>query len=133
MSEPTIDFRKNPHIRLNVLTGEWILVSPQRAMRPWQGMASTVVQNRPEYDPYCYLCPGNLRAGGITNPSYSGCYAFTNDFSAVLEDTPAGSTNINDLLVAKSQSGICRVICFSPRHDLTLAQLREDEILKVIE
>jgi UDPglucose--hexose-1-phosphate uridylyltransferase len=78
-----------PHKRFNPLTGEWILVSPHRSKRPWQGQVEKPVQEKkPPYDPSCYLCPGNERAGGKTNPDYKGTYVFTNDFSALLEDTP---------------------------------------------
>jgi UDPglucose--hexose-1-phosphate uridylyltransferase len=130
---PEINLNENPHGRLNILTGEWILVSPQRAKRPWQGKMETLQPaHRPQYDPDCYLCPGNKRADGSINPQYTSCFSFTNDFSPVLKDTPEGNYNEANLLVAKNQSGICRVICFSPRHDLTLPQLSKDDILQVI-
>src|ERR1043165_4555025 len=134
MSEATIDFKKHPHRRKNILTGEWLLVSPQRTQRPWHGKVETLPEEqRPQYDPECYLCPGNKRAGGAVNPDYKTCFAFANDYSSLETDTPERSFNENDLLVAKSQSGICRVICFSPRHDLTLPQLSVEEIYDVIE
>ena len=122
-----------PHRRKNILTGEWILVSPHRTKRPWQGEVSeTEDQSRPEYDPDCYLCPGNKRANGEINPRYSNTFVFTNDFSALLENTQKYSFNKKDLLIARSEKGICRVINFSPRHDLTLAEMEEDDIEEVI-
>ncbi|MBX7107212.1 MAG: UDP-glucose--hexose-1-phosphate uridylyltransferase [Chitinophagales bacterium] len=133
MSEPTIDFTKYPHRRKNILTGEWLLVSPQRTNRPWQGKVETAAtDNRPAYDPHCYLCPGNKRAGDNINPAYTSCFAFTNDYSSMQEDTPEASMNTDDLLIAKSQSGICRVICFSPRHDFTLPHLSVENISALI-
>lgn len=88
---------------------------------------------RPQYDPGCYLCPGNTRAGGFVNPAYTRPFAFTNDYAALLNDTPAGSYNEANLLVAESQAGICRVICFSPRHDLTLPELSTGDIENVVD
>lgn len=122
-----------PHRRKNILTGEWILVSPHRTQRPWQGEVSKVDdETRPQYDPNCYLCPGNKRANGETNPNYESTFVFTNDFSALLENVPPNKTDKN-LLTAKSERGICRVVNFSPRHDLTLAEMSEPEIEKVID
>lgn len=122
------------HRRLNILTGDWILVSPHRAKRPWQGevevTANIVI---PKYVDDCYLCPGNLRASGERNPEYYSTFSFDNDFSALQKDTPDFSIKDSELLIAKSEKGICRVICFSPRHDLTLAELETDDIVKVIQ
>lgn len=124
---------EHPHKRCNVLTGEWVLVSPHRTKRPWQGkVEATAVVKRPAHDESCYLCPGNKRSDGSLNPQYTNPYSFKNDFSALLEDTPDGSCNVDDLLLAKSERGICRVICFSPRHDLTLPQMEQADIVKVI-
>jgi UDPglucose--hexose-1-phosphate uridylyltransferase len=121
------------HRRYNALTGEWLLVSPHRAKRPWQGQVEkTAQEGRPAHDPQCYLCPGNERANGIANPNYQSTFVFQNDFSALLPDVPAGEYNVGDLLVARSERGLCRVICFSPRHDLSLAELSAEEILPVI-
>jgi UDPglucose--hexose-1-phosphate uridylyltransferase len=123
----------SPHRRKNILTGEWVLVSPQRTQRPWQGEISALT-NVPvsAYESECYLCPGNKRANGEINPQYANTYVFTNDFSALLADVPQGKINENDLLIAKSENGICRVVNFSPRHDLTLAEMKESEIEDVI-
>ncbi len=122
-----------PHRRKNILTGEWILVSPQRTQRPWQGEISTTpnVQNL-EYESGCYLCPGNKRANGEINPQYTGTYVFTNDFSALIPDIPAERIQENDLLVSKAERGICRVVNYSPKHNLTLAEMTENEIEQVI-
>src|SRR5690606_34732665 len=129
----SFNFEEHPHKRLNILTGECVLVSPHRTKRPWQGKVENLpADNRPAYDEKCYLCPGNIRSDGSINPNYTGPYAFTNDFSALLKDTPSG--NLEDgLLQASSERGICRVICFSPRHDLTLPQMEEADIVKVID
>ncbi len=125
---------EHPHRRLNILTGDWVLVSPHRTQRPWQGQVEDIViEQRPEYDPECYLCPGNRRAGGVNNPAYTETLAFNNDFAALKPDTPEADHMGGGLLVAKTESGICRVICFSPRHDLTLAEMTVEEIRKVVD
>jgi UDPglucose--hexose-1-phosphate uridylyltransferase len=113
-----------PHRRLNLLTGEWILVSPHRAKRPWLGQVEKKpAQSLPEYDPACYLCPGNERAGGVRNPSYNGTFVFDNDFAALLPEASAHlKTGDSSLLTLEAERGICRVICFSPRHDLSLPE-----------
>jgi UDPglucose--hexose-1-phosphate uridylyltransferase len=123
-----------PHKRLNPLTGEWVLVSPQRVTRPWQGEIGAVVAV-PEavYDPACYLCPGNLRANGERNPIYSGTFGFDNDFPALLPKAPVGRADSQGLLVAQSELGACRVLCFSPRHDLTLGRMSATEIRAVVD
>ncbi|MEX2336404.1 MAG: UDP-glucose--hexose-1-phosphate uridylyltransferase [Fulvivirga sp.] len=123
---------EHSHRRLNILTGEWVQVSPHRTKRPWQGKNEAVANaQRPTYDPGCYLCPGNERANGEKNPDYEGVLVFNNDFAALSNNIPTGSYNEDDLLIAKSESGICRVMCFSPRHDLTLAEMAVDDIAKV--
>lgn len=129
-----IDLKEHPHRRLNPLTGEWVLVSPHRTKRPWQGQMEKVpVETRESYDPKCYLCPGNERAGGHRNPVYSGTFAFDNDFAALIPGTPSGQVAPHPLLQADGVSGLCRVICFSPRHDLTMAELSIDEIRGVVD
>lgn len=128
------DLKEHPHTRLNILTGDWILVSPHRTKRPWQGKTETLPEDdRPAHDPACYLCPGNKRADGTVNPDYKNSFVFTNDFSSLLKDTPEGSVDIDGLLKAGSEKGICRVISFSPDHSLTLPQLTVKEIEAVIE
>jgi UDPglucose--hexose-1-phosphate uridylyltransferase len=141
--------RTKPHRRLNLLTNEWVLVSPQRATRPWLGATEKpATEQRPAYDPKCYLCSGNTRANGITNPKYESVYVFDNDFPALLEKTDVGSqqsgdhssrieaqkpTHPSSLLQAHQETGVCRVICFSPRHDLTLAELPREQIRTVVD
>lgn len=128
------NLNEHSHTRYNLLTGDWILVSPHRTKRPWQGKVETLpADDRPVYDPGCYLCPGNKRADGSTNPSYTGSFVFTNDFSALLGDTPDGGVTIGGLLRAESAKGICRVISFSANHSLTLPLLPVEGIRKVID
>ncbi len=126
---------EDPHRRLNALNNEWVLVSPHRATRPWQGeVAELKTTPEPEYDPSCYLCPGNTRAGGTRNPKYETTFVFENDFAALKQQTAPGGLDVENkgLLVAKTEPGICRVICFSPRHDLTLATMSPEAIEVVI-
>jgi len=128
------DLKEHPHNRINILTGEWVLVSPHRTKRPWQGKVESLpAENRPPYDPACYLCPGNKRADGSQNPDYRESFVFTNDYSSLLSDTPAGEINKKGLLKASSQKGICRVISFSPRHDLTLPEIDIEGLKKVVD
>lgn len=123
-----------PHHRINILTGEKVLVSPHRNNRPWQGKIEDLTpDSRPSYDPSCYLCPGNERADGTINPAYKDTFIFTNDYSAILESTPEGEFNHSDLLLATAERGICKVITFSPRHDLTLPEMELAEIRKVVD
>jgi len=123
-----------PHRRFNPLTGEYVLVSPQRTKRPWLGQVEkSSLNSRPAYDPDCYLCPGNGRASGKNNPVYSTTHVFDNDFSALLPDTPAVGDNSNTLLKSEGVQGICRVICYSPRHDLTLSEMSTAAIKDVVD
>jgi UDPglucose--hexose-1-phosphate uridylyltransferase len=123
----------SPHRRFNPLTGEWVLVSPHRAKRPWLGqMEKTPLENLPQYDPTCYLCPRNERAGGLTNPDYKSTFAFDNDFAALLPDEVPEAVSDYPLLASVSERGLCRVVCFSPRHDLTLPELDHTAIENVI-
>jgi UDPglucose--hexose-1-phosphate uridylyltransferase len=126
---------EDPHRRLNALTNEWVLVSPHRTTRPWQGeVAQLPTASEPTYDPTCYLCPGNTRAGGIRNPKYATTFVFDNDYAALKPQTAHARLDVDNkgLLVAQSEPGVCRVICFSPRHDLTLATMSLDEIELVV-
>ncbi|MGJ8642114.1 MAG: UDP-glucose--hexose-1-phosphate uridylyltransferase [Luteolibacter sp.] len=122
-----------PHRRLNPLTGEWVLVSPHRALRPWQGAKEADSHGKkPEHDPSCYLCPGNPRIGGEKNPAYAGPYVFGNDFPAILSE---GGTNSEGggLFRSENVKGECRVICFSPRHDLSLPEMETPGIRAVVD
>jgi UDPglucose--hexose-1-phosphate uridylyltransferase len=133
---------EHPHRRRNALTGEWVLVSPQRAQRPWQGEVNKPsIDKLSAYDSECYLCPGNQRASGARNPKYEQTFVFTNDFPALypiseLPKEPAkleSTATKQDLLVARIEPGICRVMCFSPRHDLTLSTLSISEVRRTVE
>ena len=122
-----------PHRRYNPLIDEWVLVSAGRTRRPWLGA------EEPEqdgsglvYDPDCYLCPGNVRANGNVNPDYPETYVFTNDFSALRPDTSLAVVD-DGLLRAEGERGLCRVVCFSPRHDLTLGRMAPDAVRKVVD
>ena len=123
----------HPHRRYNPLLDEWILVSPQRAKRPWQGQNEVISdEKKPEYDETCYLCPGNERINGGTNPKYESCYVFDNDFPALLKNEVSFDLQQEDLFKINPERGINRVICFSPKHNVTLAEMQITEIENVI-
>ena len=147
-----LDLRQHPHRRFNPLRNEWVIVSPHRNQRPWQGAVDpAAAEPRAAYDPACYLCPGNARAGGVRNPLYSSTFAFDNDFpalrlarpepvegrarsgQALVPATPAVPAPNHDLLVAEAERGLCRVVCFSPRHDLTLARMETVALRAVVD
>ncbi|WP_250207332.1 galactose-1-phosphate uridylyltransferase, partial [Alteromonas oceanisediminis] len=125
-----------PHRRRNPLTGEWVLVSPHRTKRPWQGQAEGASSATQRYDKDCYLCPGNRRANGADNPDYSSVYVFDNDFSALHSETDPNDSSqeatLDPLFTQESENGCCRVICYSPDHAKSLARLSDDERVHVV-
>jgi UDPglucose--hexose-1-phosphate uridylyltransferase len=128
------DANKEPHRRFNPLLREWILVSPHRTQRPWQGqLESTAAKSEVQYDPTCYMCPGNTRSTGKVNPAYENVFVFDNDFPALLPEGRRGRVNTNDLLIAETETGICRVLCFSPQHHLTLSEMEPAGIRAVVD
>jgi len=128
------DLNQNPHRRLNQLTGEWILVSPHRTQRPWLGQLEKLPQpDIPPYDPECYMCPGNQRAEGSRNPQYESTFVFDNDYPALLKETPETGNDERGLLISRTERGICRVVCFSPRHDLTVSRMAVRDLRRVVD
>lgn len=129
----TFNFAKQSHRRFNPLLCEWVLVSPHRTQRPWQGQIETPPQETTaSYDPSCYMCPGNTRANGAKNPDYTGALVFDNDFPALRMETTDESVE-EGLLLARGESGVCRVACFSARHDLTLARMEPSAIREIVD
>ena len=132
--QSTLNFGDSPHTRVNILTGEKVLVSPHRSKRPWQGQVEDLPgDDRPAYDPKCYLCPTNKRADGDINPDYKESFVFVNDFSALLKDTSQQEFNEDELFIAETEKGICKVIAFTPRHDLTLPEMEQSAIKAVVD
>ena len=123
----------HPHRRYNPLSDQWVLVSPHRAKRPWQGAQETPVRGSlPAHDPDCFLCAGNTRITGDTNPDYTSTYVFTNDFAALMTDTPNAPDSDDLLMRCESARGTSRVICFSPDHSKTLPELTLDGLVQVV-
>jgi UDPglucose--hexose-1-phosphate uridylyltransferase len=123
-----------PERRLNLLTGDWVLVSPHRITRPWQGaVAEAAAAPDRRYDPHCHLCAGNVRVSGAANPDYEGVYVFDNDFPALLPPDPAAAPSGDPVFVAEPESGLCRVICYSPDHSLSMARMPRATLRSVVD
>ncbi len=128
------ELNRLPHRRFNPLLREWVLVSPHRTQRPWLGRVEKVHSPASiTFDPNCYLCPGNRRAGGAQTPEYAKTYVFDNDYPAMLPDVARLQFDRASLLVGKSERGVCRVMCFSPRHDLSVPRMSARELRGVVD
>lgn len=133
MTDIRFNSSHHPHRRYNPLTGEWVQVSPHRLKRPWQGQIETPpVGSLPKHDPNCYLCPGNRRTNGKMNPKYTKPYIFANDYAAILPEVPSIPNGGQPLFQMDKVQGVCRVMCFSPRHDLTLPEMTVEGIEAVV-
>ncbi len=128
------DLQTRPHRRYNPLTRDWVLVSPHRNLRPWLGQVDAPAARKGvRYDPGCYLCPGNARAAGKRNPAYRGAFVFDNDFAALLPGEQAAPLDRGGLIVARAETGVCRVVCFSARHDLSLSRMDRRAVRRVVD
>lgn len=129
-----LDLNAHSHRRFNPLTREWVLVSPHRTDRPWQGQVEKSAGDaQPAYDPTCYMCPGNTRATGTRNPVYDATLVFDNDYPALRPEAAQDQLDETGLFVARGESGVCRVVCFSPRHDVTISRMPVSEIRGVVD
>lgn len=129
-----LNLSQDSHRRYNPLKREWVLVSPQRTARPWQGRVEALAApDVPRHDPDCYMCPGNTRANGKKNPQYVGAYVFENDFPALTPNVPHENNGDGELLIASGEPGTCRVVCFSPRHDLRLPRMEQSAVRGVVD
>ena len=128
------DLRSTPHRRWNPLLREWVLVSPHRTQRPWLGKVDKEAATPSiKYDPECYLCPGNVRAEGHRNPAYAETFVFDNDYPAMLPNVSPSEVQQEGLILGRVERGICRVACFSPRHDLTIPRMKQEEVRRVVQ
>jgi UDPglucose--hexose-1-phosphate uridylyltransferase len=128
-----LELQPAAHRRFNPLIREWVLVSPHRTQRPWLGKVDKAIPcTTIEYDPTCYLCPENERANGARNPKYTNTFVFDNDYPALFADPPRIAAGEDDLFITESEAGVCRVVCFSPRHDLTIPVMTPLEVRKVV-